>query len=637
MVRNRPATVAVAILLGFPVTYARPAQEPSSTQKQEKSDAARSKDDKEQREELEKKAVHLLDEVLKEAQGLRLPENRIRLQAQAADILWKHDEPRARALLKAAVNSLIELQRTEGDLIPPDAFSSGSPDQYQLQALTMQARAQVRQEVLTTVARRDAKLARDFLAACASDKGPPGRESQSNWVDQQLEAQVVVELASTEPDAAAKMALESLEKGMNYAMPGVVGQLLSKDKDAGNKLAAEIVARLRSQDLTRSGAAVGVALSLLDVAVGRGPALPDKQGEVPRLDERITRELMEIVIAAALKGPPPARDAESAGEDDAPEDYEEITTESLVQVLGAMLPEVERYAPTRYAAVKARLDERDKKLGPKARAAMEYERLAESGSIDSILAAAEKAPEDEKEMLYSRAAMLAGTAGDSARAAQILEEHVPDENSRKQVLGSISQQAVFQAAQQGKIDQARPVLSRMQPAARANALLPFASAALGKGDKKLCAQLLEEARGLIGTVAGNGGELQTVISIASTYASFDPSISLEMLDGIIDQLNTLIGALAVVDGFEGRRFREGELMAQPSSQVVMQLMQCAGSLSGLARSNFDRARVTADRFQRLELRLAGRMAIAQGILGDRTQGAAPVIQPPALYPMGLYK
>src|SRR4029453_5893002 len=49
-----------------------------------------------QKKALEKKALALIDETLKEIALLRLPENRIRLKAEAADMLWKYDEKRAR-------------------------------------------------------------------------------------------------------------------------------------------------------------------------------------------------------------------------------------------------------------------------------------------------------------------------------------------------------------------------------------------------------------------------------------------------------------------------------------------------------------------------------------------------------------
>src|SRR5437762_2930125 len=56
--------------------------------------------------ELEAQALALLEEVVNETPSLKLPENRIRLQASAAELLWPRDKGRARELFSAAMNDL---------------------------------------------------------------------------------------------------------------------------------------------------------------------------------------------------------------------------------------------------------------------------------------------------------------------------------------------------------------------------------------------------------------------------------------------------------------------------------------------------------------------------------------------------
>src|SRR5258708_1545006 len=60
----------------------------------------------EKRQELERKTLAMLDEVATQALSLRLPENRSFVLAAAADLLWTHDEKRARNLFWDALNSL---------------------------------------------------------------------------------------------------------------------------------------------------------------------------------------------------------------------------------------------------------------------------------------------------------------------------------------------------------------------------------------------------------------------------------------------------------------------------------------------------------------------------------------------------
>src|SRR6185503_20358762 len=64
-----------------------------------------------QKAEQEKNAYRLLDQVIDEAQGLRLVENRVRIQINAADMLWDQNQGRARGLFSMAAEGVAELGR----------------------------------------------------------------------------------------------------------------------------------------------------------------------------------------------------------------------------------------------------------------------------------------------------------------------------------------------------------------------------------------------------------------------------------------------------------------------------------------------------------------------------------------------
>src|SRR4051795_3786951 len=57
--------------------------------------------------ELESKALVILNDVITGASSLKLAENRITIQVQAADLLWPRDEKRARALFRDAASGLV--------------------------------------------------------------------------------------------------------------------------------------------------------------------------------------------------------------------------------------------------------------------------------------------------------------------------------------------------------------------------------------------------------------------------------------------------------------------------------------------------------------------------------------------------
>src|SRR6185295_5856598 len=67
-----------------------------------------------------KQALALLDQLLESAGGFADAEVRIRVQTQIADLLWEHDQPRARGLFIAAFNATAEAELPPVDKdIPP--------------------------------------------------------------------------------------------------------------------------------------------------------------------------------------------------------------------------------------------------------------------------------------------------------------------------------------------------------------------------------------------------------------------------------------------------------------------------------------------------------------------------------------
>lgn len=105
------------------------------------------------------KRLKFLSGIIEESQSLRLPENRAYVYTTVADLLWKYDNRRARALFSEALNYAEEI--TEG--IPPDH------PQYQNLKLTYE---RIRQTVLATASSHDASFARDLARKFLNEKSP---------------------------------------------------------------------------------------------------------------------------------------------------------------------------------------------------------------------------------------------------------------------------------------------------------------------------------------------------------------------------------------------------------------------------------------------------------------------------------
>jgi hypothetical protein len=104
--------------------------------------------------EMIKKGLGLVEEIIIEARALRLPENRVFVQAAAADLVWAHDEKSSRAIFDEALAGINDL--TNGV----------APDDSQFTELTQLA-SELRRDVLLKIARHDSSWARQLMLATA--------------------------------------------------------------------------------------------------------------------------------------------------------------------------------------------------------------------------------------------------------------------------------------------------------------------------------------------------------------------------------------------------------------------------------------------------------------------------------------
>jgi hypothetical protein len=571
--------------------------------------------------ELEQKALSLLDDVLKDSESFKQAENRIRIRAAAAYILWRYDEARARIIFREAMASLIDILKEPTDEDPAEARKM------------FEGPKQLRTEMLQMLAQRDARLARELLRATRSPAAQAGNVREgTEYYDRQMDLNLAAQIASSDPKLAAEIAQESLSKGFAYQLPSLVTAIQEKDPEVAARLASDIMTKLRTEKLDSSREARNIAVSLLKLATETPEAdAKNPKNATPLLDQTTLRELTEMVTAEALRSP--AQNAD------------------MLSSLQSMMPVVEKYAPARVGQIRQKapvetvVDEDDETEGVETGEMGKYRTLFEKGSTDELLSAAPNAPEGMRGMLYQRAASKIMEEGDTERARQIINEKVQDPAQRKQMLAQLNQVSATTAAEQGKVEQTRKMLATLRTnEERVMLLTQLASGAAAKGQKKIALQLLEEARGMLGQRARNINQLGAQLMVARAYAQLDPSRSLAMLEPIVDQLNELLGAATVLGGFFVEELvRDDEIMLGPLSMFFSMasnvlLQQYIGDINALVRADFDRTKALVDRFQRDEIRTMMRLMLAQSILfppppappasvvGDSTMKGVPAIE-----------
>ena len=577
---------------------------------------------------LEKKALDLLDRTIGDGRSLRLPENRARVQFTAGDLVWKRDEKRARGFFAEAAASCAEM------ISALDVANRRGDNQIQVAS-------QLRQEMLMVVARRDAELALEFLRATRFPSLPQNdpafvRGGFRPDQDANIEASLLVQLAANDPKLALRLAEESLDKGeYSSRLVQLLSQLQDKDKAAADKLADKIARKLRSENLLTNQSARGLATSLLSRGPRAGGAGSNSASadstSTQVLDAAAYRDLLEAVIASGLSftqsaGQPTSRGGPGAGVGGrgpggfGPQ-FGQNGGIGLLMALESLLPQIDKNLPGRSQAVRQKLKEMGVNADARGAARSELNNLTQQGSVDAILQTASTAAPDMQNRLYLQAARKALNEGNADRATQIATEHLNPE-MRKSMLQEVDRQKFVKAALESKIEEIRPALAVLRPEEeRINVLSQMATAVGQAGNRKLALELLDEASSSAGRRAENYAQLEAQLKVAHAYAALDPSRSFDALQPGINQINEMLSAATLLNGFEVRVFKDGEMPLQGGSQLSEIISNFARELGSQARLQFDAAQAAAEKFQRPEARIIAHLAIARGVLEVTTPGS----------------
>jgi hypothetical protein len=241
-----------------------------------------------------------------------------------------------------------------------------------------------------------------------------------------------------------------------------------------------------------------------------------------------------------------------------------------------------------------------------------------TATADSILEAAPNAPPQLQPRLYQQAAMKALDEGNADRARQIANDHL-DTRTRDSVLQRVEFQLIAKKIEADNMDQLRQSLAELRnDDERIDLLLQMV--ALQSKDKVLAAKLLGEAQRLTNRHATNYRQFEQQLAVSSAFVPIDAARSLEVLDPGISQLNELLSAAAVLSGFEVTVFRDGEMPLEPGNTLTSMVGRYGQQIAALATKDFDRAEITANKFQLTEPRLMARLAIVRGVLGGSQFG-----------------
>jgi hypothetical protein len=579
---------------------------------------------------LEAKATVLLDQIVTEAQALKLPENRIRVQIAAGDMLWDRSAARARGLLVDA-----------GAILSQMMIDADRTDRNEIQTLN-----QLRQDLVLTAGRHDSELGYQLLRSTQQQPSTAGNTGggRRSIPDQQgnLEQNLLATIAANDPKVAYQKASESLDKGeYPTALSRVLSQLQTKDPENFKKLSDKALSRLSSDSIMATREAATTAMSLL--MPGPRPASTstatstdatsansrNNSAQAQVLSESAYHDLMDNAITAALSVTslaPGGNNTRGGGarvfrgaqpDQQNPPDEAQVRQNNARMILlslQTLLPQIDQYLPERAQAVRQKLTELG--LGNNANASFgnQMRTAMQQGTSDSLVAAASTAPPQMQSRLYQQAAQKAVDEGNSDRALQIANDHL-DESGKNSIMQAVDFKRMATNAAPEKLNEIKQKLAALPSDSDRVKYLIDLSTATQKDNPKLALRFLDDARNLVGKRATSYKEFEDQLKVADAFASLDPKRSFELLEMGIGQLNELLSAAAVLNGFEIDIYKEGELSLRTDNDLVAMVARYGQELAVLSRIDFERARMTADRFQLSEPRLNAKLSIVQNVLG----------------------
>jgi hypothetical protein len=543
------------------------------------------------------KGLALLVETAQHLDQLRQPENRVEMQLEAAQLLWPSDEKQAQKIMAQAMETVKQV-------IAQDADEDTENDEGQL---GMKLRA----EVIRALAPHDPEAALKFLRATRQQIETPSPVYGQSDPEIALESTLVNQVIAADPKRAFELAEDLLNRSFSTQLIETLNRLAQKDQDLASRLAHAMAKRIESQDLIKTPEAAYLAGSLLQV-LRTAQQLQKQNGDGADqhglVSDEEFRELFLKVVGDLLAYSPPDMTLYVPELDNA---------RVLAATIRQLDTEIKTYAADRVALIEKKVTEL---TGPAVQMPPEWQRYqnaASNESVDVALDAIAQAPTPMRDSLYQQVVMRVANSGDVPRAQQIIAERINNPTERRQALDNLRRQAVTNAAEKGRIDEALRLTSKFKTVSDRINLITQILEHIGPQTKRaLAVQYIEQAKNLITTSARaqDSQQMDMLLQIAANLGRYDANRAFQIVDPLIDQFNEISAAAVSMNGFGHDFYADGELITSNDNPVASTAAEISNTLATLAMFDFDRTKIAAEGIQRMDVRLTVFLAISQRTL-----------------------
>ena len=561
----------------------------------------------ERRQELERKTLATLDEVAAQALSLKLSENRSFVLAAAADLLWKHDEKRARGLFWDALNNLVSPNNsTAEELKDPAAKNATAKDltagrsakDKERELSEYYALFSLRQEFLRKVAQHDPQLAMDMLRA--TRLAVPDFQNAGYRLpdDRDLEQEIANQTAARDPKRALQLARESLAKGLTFQAYGVLLQLNDKNPEAAQEFAGDLIDKIQTTNLTTDSTSYGMALMLLQTSrplpaagentVAFGP------GRIKLSDDQ--RRALVYVLTDAIG--------------------EATANSNLLIGMMSVMSDIEQLAPDRADKVKAKLATRA--LTKDQRQWGQLDALFNKGTPEDLIKAGAGATGELRNSYFQAATGKAVTSGKADALREFIKSQVADESQRNSLNDLLDEQQMNWSLGHGDMEEVQKLVPSIRlKEKRALAMAEIAVMLEKKGKHDEALKLLDEAQTLVKLDLTSQSQSDALLAVLLAAAIIDPDRAFTAIEPIIDRANDNLGKLLLLDKLIKSGFvKDGEIKLQRPGIFSMEfaVFKYGKGVVALANADFNRTKALTDRLQRNELRVMARLLMVQSLL-----------------------
>ncbi|MBX3243587.1 MAG: hypothetical protein KF685_03855 [Acidobacteria bacterium] len=548
-----------------------------------------------------------IDTMIREGESLTLPENRAVIFTTAGEMLWDIDRERAGTLFRRVGGELMALNE---DLKRPRTRLSAN-ERWIFDA----SQGMLRQTLLPTIANYDPKLAYDTLLSTRTQQITEALQKRStpsegimtpeisiaNSLAQQelnLEQNIVNRLADADPEVAIRLFKENLKNGLSAAIFPMLEKIHKHSPKTAQELANDVVAKVKSVDLTNSPGEVNMIITFLRLSQRSTPA-KTKGSETFAFTKEQQVEMAEALIDEFLSARPSI---------------------ILPMMIGNAIPTLEKIVPARIPQVREKMKQSQSGLP---REFGSFSMLGEMDSQDTtpeqIVNRLPTMPEQNRNYAYELLKRRIPAMADEDEARK-LTARIPDEKVRREIEQQLESKGLERDAAKGELENALNRLSKIENASsRLRKTVDLAIAFHRKDTeeyKEFSQKLMDNAETIAYAYSEDRDELADQMEIIRGYSVVDPEKAFNLFGPVVDQMNEVVQAYAVLSKYERRdsTFRNGELVTRPrgGANERMIVFRFPRHIEMLGRADTNRMGTQLERIYRPDIRVVIRLYSLKG-------------------------